>query len=447
GWFSKNDDSGLARIDYNSGNRPPKILAFNVNKTSGILPLKLTATVKAKDPENDPITYVWNLGNGNTQETSEPKLDYTFATPGDYQVSVEVKDNQGTSSKSKAVSIYAGNEAPVVNIEVTGGNRSFFLEGESLKYKVMVTDKNDTSKFDPANLFVSVNYVEGGYDKAATTMGHQQGEVNIIGKGLVESLDCRSCHKDNEKSIGPSYMQVSQKYAKNPDATNYLTGKIKNGSQGVWGETQMPAHPTLPESDIHQIVGWILSLSGNNEVQKSLPMSGTITPPADLEPGVDLVISATYTDKGGNNIKALTASNSLALPGSFISFSGKEKKEGFVGFRYNNNNVLILPENQGWFALDSIDLTGVRSANVMIGWQQPPTVPLSFETRLDAPAGKLLGKGTLTVPKKDQRNGSVRLPLIPVTDGKYHSVYFIFTPGKTKADTPAGVSGVKFSSR
>src|SRR5690606_6325932 len=30
GWFSKNPDSGLARIDFNGGNRPPKILAFDV---------------------------------------------------------------------------------------------------------------------------------------------------------------------------------------------------------------------------------------------------------------------------------------------------------------------------------------------------------------------------------------------------------------------------------
>ncbi len=445
GWFSKNADSGLARIDYNSGNRPPKILAFDVNKTSGILPLKLTATVKAKDPENDPITYTWNLGNGNTQETSAPKLDYTLATAGDYQISVEVKDNQGTSSKSKAVSVYAGNEAPVVNIEVAGGNRSFFLEGEPLKYKVLVSDKNDTSKFDPANLFVSVDYVEGGYDKAATTMGHQQGEVNIIGKGLVESLDCRSCHKDTEKSIGPSYMQVSQKYATNPDAVNYLTGKIQKGSQGVWGETQMPAHPTLPESDVHQIASWVLSLSGNTRVQKSLPMAGTITPPSDLKPNMDLVISATYTDKGGNNIKALTARNSIALPNSLMSFSGKEKSEGFAAFRYNNNNVLILPEKEGWFELDSIDLTGVRSTNVMIGWQQPPASPFAFEARLDAPAGKLLGKGTMGVPKKDDKNGSARVSLIPVTDGKYHSVYIIYKPGKTKSETPAAVSGIKFN--
>lgn len=447
GWFSKNEDSGLARIDYNAGNRPPKIFAFDVNKTSGVLPFKIRARVKATDPENDPITYVWNLGNGTTRETTTPELEFTYTAVGDYRISVAAKDGKGESVESIGIPLYAGNEAPHVSIEVTGGNKSFFLEGEPIKYKVVVRDPNDTAKFDPDNLFVSVDYAEGGYDKAATTMGHQQGEVNIIGKGLVQSLDCKSCHKENEKSIGPSYLQIAQKYGKDAEATNYLTGKILKGSQGVWGETQMPAHPTLPESDAHQIVSWILSLAGENTAEKSLPVSGTITPPRELEPNTAMVISATYTDKGANNTKALTASNSLALPGSHITFKGKEEVKGFVPFKVNNNNVLILPAEQGWFALDSIDLTGVRSAEILLGWQQRPGVALNFEMRLDGPDGRLLGKGRMPAPGKDQKNGIANIRISPVRDGKFHTVYFVFVPGETALENPSAVAAVKFASR
>lgn len=445
GWFSKNADSGLARVDYNAGNRPPKILAFNINKTSGVLPFSITATAKAADPENDKITYIWDLGNGTTRETSKPELSYTYSAVGDYKISVEVKDDQGASTKSKEFSIYAGNEVPKVMIEMTGGNRSFFLEGKPIRYKVVVTDKNDTSKFDAQNLFVSVEYAQGGYDKAESVLGHQQGEVNIIGKGLVMSLDCKGCHKETERSIGPSYLQIAQKYSKDAEATNYLTNKILKGSQGVWGETQMPAHPTLPDSDVHQIVSWILSLAGNTSPQKSLPPSGTIVPPKDLEPNTALVLSATYTDKGGNNVKALTGSNRLILPGSHVVVAGTEMVKGFKHVKFNNNNLLILPENEGWFALDSIDLTDVRSVSVITGWQQPPSTPLNFEVRLDAPAGKLLGKARMPVPAKDQKNGSVRIPINAVNDGKYHRIYFIYTPGNNKLETPVGVSAVKFS--
>lgn len=448
GWFSKNADSGLARIDYNSGNRPPKILAFHVSKTSGILPFRISAKVKATDPENDKITYVWDLGNGITEETSSPHLDYTFTAAGDYSISVQAKDDKGAASKSNAIALYAGNEAPQVTIEITGGNKTFFLEGVPLKYKVMVSDENDTAKFDPQNLFVSVDYAEGGYDKAASTLGHQQGEANIIGKGLVMSLDCKSCHKETGKSIGPSYLQIAQKYGKDSEAVNYLTGKILKGSQGVWGEIQMPAHPTLPESDIHQIVSWILSLASDSKVEKSLPATGTIRPAADLEPDMALVLSATYTDKGGNNIKALTASNALALPGSYISFSGKESVKGFRNLRFSNNNILALPEHGGgWFALDSIDLTAVRSADILIGWRAVPSSGFDFEARLDAPAGRLLGKGRMPAPKTGQKKGSVRVPFNAINDGKFHTVYFIYNPPKEEGESQAGVSAVKFNAK
>ncbi|HKO80197.1 MAG TPA: ThuA domain-containing protein, partial [Chitinophagaceae bacterium] len=44
GWFTRNPDAGLFRIDYNSGNRPPKITAIHVDKTSGVSPFTVKAT-------------------------------------------------------------------------------------------------------------------------------------------------------------------------------------------------------------------------------------------------------------------------------------------------------------------------------------------------------------------------------------------------------------------
>src|SRR5690606_19170402 len=137
-----------------------KVLAFNVNRTSGVLPFTVRVNAKATDPENDEITYVWDMGNGTTRETTTPQLEYTYNAVGDYRISLEVRDQNGAAVKGNPISVYAGNEAPKVAIEVTGGNRSFFLEGEPLRYKVIVSDPNDTAKFDPANLFVSVDFAE-----------------------------------------------------------------------------------------------------------------------------------------------------------------------------------------------------------------------------------------------------------------------------------------------
>ena len=67
-------------------------------------------------------------------------------------------------------------------------------------------------------------------------MGHQQGQANIEGKNLILSLDCKSCHKENEKSNGPAYMLVSEKYQQQKDAANYLVQKVMKGGGGVWGK-------------------------------------------------------------------------------------------------------------------------------------------------------------------------------------------------------------------
>ena len=443
GWFTKNPDAGIARIDFNSGNRPPVINAVNVNKSSGVLPFAIKATVDAKDLEKDKVTYVWDMGDGTTKETSTPELDYTYTKAGDFKMVVEAKDNNGAASKSNAVSIYAGNETPVVAINIAGGNKSFYLPGTPIQYTVTVTDKTDTAMIDPANLFISADYIEG-FDKANAPMGHQQGQANISGKNILMSLDCKACHKETEKSVGPSFVQVSEKYGKDPNAVPYLTKKIIEGGGGVWGEVAMAAHPTLTQADAQQMVAWILSLTNKAAVKKSLPATGTIVPPANVKPTSTLVLSASYTDKGGNNIKALTGTSTVSLGSSGVAFSGKEKVKGFNLFKYNGMNLMLLPATEGWFALEQIDLTGVQSVNLTSGWQAPPKKGLTFEVRLDAPDGKLLGKATMPVPAKGQPGGVIHVPMDKVADGKFHTIYFVYT---AQEPISGGVNSVQFNGK
>ena len=274
GWFSKNPDAGLSRIDFNGGNRAPAIAGISVNKTSGSLPLKVIATVDAADPERDPLTYEWHLGNGIKKVTTKPQLEYTFTKRGDYPISVIVKDPKNATAKSGPVSVYAGNEAPVVKIAIKG-NKSFYFPDKPVAYAVSISDKEDPSAAkDVKNAFVSADYVEG-LDKAGASMGHQVVSEAMIGKSLVQSLDCKACHKQAEKSVGPSFAAVAKRYQKSATAESHLINKIIKGGAGVWGEVAMPAHPNLKQSDAKQIVNWIRSLSDVAQKQKSLPASGS----------------------------------------------------------------------------------------------------------------------------------------------------------------------------
>lgn len=443
GWFTKNPDAGLARIDYIAGNRPPKINGIRSDKTTGVLPFTVKLVVDAIDREKDPITFKWNLGNGTTKETNVPELTYTYTTPGDYVISVEAVDSQGASANSDGLDIYAGNERPSVSIELTGGNKSFYLPGKPVGYRVKVTD-NDSARIDPANFYISAEYQEG-FDKAEASMGHQQGQSLVIGKNLMLSLDCKSCHKESEKSIGPAYTHVGEKYSKNPDALTLLSEKIIKGGSGTWGEVPMPAHPNLSLTDAHHIASWILSLAAQSTHKKSLPSTGTIVPEANKKPGTALVISASYTDKGGNNIKALTGSTSIALQSPAWQFSGTEKTNAFMPFTYNGMKLLVMPQGPGWFAIDSVDLTGVGSATLMAGWQEAPIYGYEFETRLDRPDGPLLGKASTPIPRKDQRFAFTTIPIASPADGNYHTLYFVYKPANPKGQIQGGVMGLQFN--
>ena len=81
------------------------------------------------------------------------------------------------------------------------------------------------------------------------------------GMELISKSDCLTCHKVEEKLIGPAYTEVAAKYAGMSDTiVNHLAHKIIAGGQGNWGEVPMTAHPTVSEADAEAMVKYILLL-------------------------------------------------------------------------------------------------------------------------------------------------------------------------------------------
>jgi glucose/arabinose dehydrogenase/cytochrome c551/c552 len=206
GWFSKNKDAGLARIDYNTGNRAPEIKSISSNKLYGKLPLPVTLTVAATDPEKNKMTYTWNLGNGIKKTTTVPKLLYTYVKRGNYNVSVVVTDDEGAATTSKTIAVLAGQDSPDMKLKM-------------------------------ANI-----------------------KANSAGMALMMSLDCKACHKVAEKSVGPAFTEVAKKYPNSAASTSHLNKKVITGGHGVWGDVDMPAHPNLKPAELKQIINWIYSL-------------------------------------------------------------------------------------------------------------------------------------------------------------------------------------------
>ncbi len=74
--------------------------------------------------------------------------------------------------------------------------------------------------------------------------------------------DCITCHKLDEKLIGPSYKEIATKYAANQEEMiPKLAQKIREGGQGVWGEIPMTPHTALTQEETETLVKYIFLLN------------------------------------------------------------------------------------------------------------------------------------------------------------------------------------------
>lgn len=81
------------------------------------------------------------------------------------------------------------------------------------------------------------------------------------GLDIIAKNDCLTCHKVDEKLIGPPYRDVANKYAGQSDTVvAYLAHKIMKGGTGVWGQVPMAAHPNLSEEDATALAKYVLLL-------------------------------------------------------------------------------------------------------------------------------------------------------------------------------------------
>ena len=80
------------------------------------------------------------------------------------------------------------------------------------------------------------------------------------GEQLIGASDCLTCHKVEAKIVGPSYIDVANKYEATDANIEMLAGKIINGGSGSWGEIPMAPHAALSTDDAKEMVKYILSL-------------------------------------------------------------------------------------------------------------------------------------------------------------------------------------------
>lgn len=77
---------------------------------------------------------------------------------------------------------------------------------------------------------------------------------------LAGRRGCLACHAVEKPIVGPSWREVSTKYAGDVRAEALLMQRIRNGSEGFWGEIPMPPNPGLEDDELRALVRFVLSL-------------------------------------------------------------------------------------------------------------------------------------------------------------------------------------------
>ena len=73
---------------------------------------------------------------------------------------------------------------------------------------------------------------------------------------ILSQNACSACHGMDTKIVGPSFKEIALKNVSKPDAIAYLSGRIKNGSSGVYGPIPMPAQG-IGDADLSKVTQWL----------------------------------------------------------------------------------------------------------------------------------------------------------------------------------------------
>lgn len=464
GWFVQNDDSRLVRIEFNAGNRKPVVQA-SASQTAGAIPMKVAFSAEGtKDFDGDALTYQWKLfakagGQPTVLDGANPM--FTFRKPGQYKAILTVRDDKGLAD-SREVAIVAGNQPPVVTLDITKGNKSFYFPNQPIAYQVSVTDKEDGSlvtssatlgKIQPKQVVVRSSYQDEASAQPTRESGHKFTEAAYLGAGktLMDKSDCKSCHFVDKKSVGPAFADVSRRYKGDANAVASLSNKIIKGGGGVWGDAIMTAHPQISASDAQEMVKYILTLSDKPAVAPALPTKGTVMP--DKEQKGNLVLRASYKDKGANGLPPQTSEQVLVLRNSTLALGVNDgQSKGTMNYKMGQSPIVIVLASDTYVQYNRLDLTGIRGMEfaVAIPKQQLSAVGGRIEVRLDSPTGQLLGQTEELLPveiKKEAQSPAdvfkptlAKIPLRPVTG--VHDLYFVFKnekAGKSPLFVPVSV--------
>lgn len=474
----------ISRIEFNAGNRAPTAVA-NASEISGATPFEVQLSSKgSRDDDGDKLEYEWRIEGGEVQIFTDANPKIVLDKPGKYKVSLTVKDPSGASG-SDSFEVVAGNRQPEVKIEITSGNKSFYFPDGKISYRVQVVDEEDGTlaggQINPESVTVTAEYIPSGINFGQLNRLKSEGNLrpetvlrHLQAKALISKNNCTACHQENTKLVGPSFLEVANKYKGSSDVFETLSKSIIEGGSGKWGEIHMPPQPTLSAIDAKQVIDYILALASTEKGNQILRIYGefvTKAIPTKIRDGRmskfyptvyemgSYVFTTHYTDQGSGQINGLNLKNEdfalLRYP-----LMGPEKADVFseTGISYTpstDDPGFIFTGKGGYIGFKNIDLTGINQ--ISIGaitrfWHWSHFIGGEIELRLGSPEGTLVGEAMQVPPAPQGEKGpffgaASGLPTVidvSKVDGVHDLYILVKNPSAKDSDALVIVTGIEF---
>jgi len=382
--FRDNRNGQIVRCVYRRGNRSP-VAMVTADVTAGGLPLTLKASAAGShDPDGDSLTYRWKLpGGANAQGI---QIEHLITNAGRWVVEVAVSDPSGAQSVAR-LPVVAGNSPPVVRFTqpVDGG---FFDWNHPLDWSVKAQDAEE-GQLSAEQVSVQVERRDRFADAALGNL-HP-------GLASMRAGTCFACHTAKDKSAGPPYYSVAQRYATNPAAREVLSKKVRTGGLGVWGQVPMPPNPQYTPDQARQMVDWILRLASQKVFPLAAGLSGQLMPSLVLganerDAEAVLVITAAAVDHPRGVVPALRGETNAVLRTRrqrAAHFDGASKTSSQENL---GDGLVVRIESGGWLEFERVNLEQVQE----IRWRgRALSGPVRLEARLDSPAGEVWTRAEL----------------------------------------------------
>jgi len=134
-----------------------------------------------------------------------------------------------------------------------------FCDKDSLKRYGLMPSQKDNLLDDEAKAIATYMFEHFTQENLSKKM-KDQAEYDKLpaGKKIALKYKCLGCHKVNKKIVGPSFIEISQKYR---DSKQIIKDSIKNGSKTNWESSNgaiMPPFKQISDDELEILSGWIL---------------------------------------------------------------------------------------------------------------------------------------------------------------------------------------------